>query len=446
MELIGARPGRKVIIYFAATIVVGTIFLYLPISSAGDSIGLIDAFFTSTSAVCVTGLTVLDTGSDFSFFGQIVILVLIQLGGLGIMTFATSLLMMMGARVSFYDRIGIFENFGNWTRTGTILAAIILTTIAIEGLGAVALYAQFSQEFPSDVAVFYSIFHSVSAFCNAGFSTFPNSLESYNGNLYILGVFSLLIIIGGLGFIVIGEIFSRLFRFRSMLSLHAKLCLSVTAILLGAGTIIFFAIEYNNSFGDMSFIDSLSNAFFQAVTCRTAGFNAIPQVNLTEVGLLVTLILMFIGACPGSTGGGIKTTTGAVILLLVYNRFRGRKSIPVFKRSIDNDSIRRALTATLLASLIIVVMFALLMLAEQRPQPHQLSQGWFVDNLFEVVSAFGTVGLSLGITGHATVTGKLIIIVLMFIGRVGLLTLAFSLARPAEPGEIVYAGESVMIG
>ncbi|MFH1699949.1 MAG: TrkH family potassium uptake protein [Candidatus Zixiibacteriota bacterium] len=446
MELIGAQPGRKVIIYFAATIIIGTILLYLPVSSAGDSISLIDAFFTSTSAVCVTGLTVLDTGSDFSFFGQVVILILIQLGGLGIMTFATSLLMMMGARVSFYDRIGIFEDFGNWTRTGTILAAIILTTIAIEGLGAAALYTQFSQEFPSDQAIFYSVFHSISAFCNAGFSTFPNSLESYHGNLYIIGVFSFLIIIGGLGFIVIGEMFSRLFRFRNMLSLHAKLCLSVTGILLFGGTVLFFAIEYNNCFGYMSFIDSLANAFFQSVTCRTAGFNTIPQANLTEVALLITLILMFIGACPGSTGGGIKTTTAAVILLLVYNRFRGHKSIPVFKRSIDNDSIRRALTVILLASLIIIVMFALLMLAEQKPQSHQLSQGWFVDNLFEVVSAFGTVGLSLGISGHSTITGKLILIVLMFIGRVGLLTLAFSLARPVQAGEIVYAGESVMIG
>ncbi|MCK5125092.1 MAG: hypothetical protein KAR42_02450 [candidate division Zixibacteria bacterium] len=446
MELIGAHPGRKVIIYFAAAIIVGTVLLYLPVSSAGDPISFLDAVFTSTSAVCVTGLVVLDTGSDFSMFGQIVILCLIQLGGLGIMTFATSLLMMMGGRVSFFDRLGINQNFGGGFSAGSLLMAVLVTTIAFEGFGAIALFLEFQADYPTGEAIYHAVFHSISAFCNAGFSTFPNGLEGYRDSSSAIAIFSVLIIFGGLGFIVIRELLQRIVNKKLKLSLHTKLCLSVTAILLVIGTAAFFIFEQDNVLKDSGGVYSLGNAFFQSVTCRTAGFNMIPQVHFTEVSLLIMFILMFIGACPGSTGGGIKTTTTAVILLLVYNRYRGKSSVSAFRRSIDNDSVRRAVTLILLASLAIVALFALLMFAGEKPLPHELSHGWFVDNLFEIVSAFGTVGLSLGITSQVTGLGKIVLILAMFIGRVGLLTLAFGLARMPRKGEIVYADESVMVG
>ncbi|MEW5925751.1 MAG: potassium transporter TrkG, partial [Candidatus Zixiibacteriota bacterium] len=254
-------------------------------------------------------------------------------------------------------------------------------------------------------------------------------------------------ILGGLGFAVISELAAKFRNKKLRLSLHTKLCLSVTAALLVIGTTAFMIGEYRNDFvRNMGFVHGLGNAFFQAVTSRTAGFNAIPQTNLTEVSLLITIILMFIGACPGSTAGGVKTTTLAVLLTMAYNRFLGRSSVTVFKKSLSNDSINRALTVILVAILIIVFLFVIFMFVEEKPIPHKLSHGWFVEGFFEVMSAFGTVGLSLGITSHLHSLGKIIIILLMFTGRVGLLTLVFTLARPPKRGEIIYLDEQVMVG
>ncbi len=448
MELLGKHPGRKAIIYFAAGIALGTFLLLLPVSSAREPASLIDALFTATSAVCVTGLTVLDTGHDFSMFGQIVILGLIQLGGLGIMTFATSLLLMMGGRLSFGDRLGLSESYGAPTglKIKHLLLAIVITTFTVELLGTIALFFKFSGRFPAGQAAYYAVFHAISAFCNAGFSPFSNSLENFRGDLAIILIFSFLIIFGGLGFAVISELVSRIRNKSHAISLHTKICLATTVILLVIGTAAFWIAEQDNIFRDASLFETAGNCFFQSVTARTAGFNTIPQRSLTEVSLLVTLLLMFIGACPGSTAGGIKTTTFAIILLLVYHRFRGRQSVAAFRRTISRDSVNRALTVTLLASLVVVLMFAVLMFAMERPVAHRLSHGWFVDNLFEVVSAFGTVGLSLGMTSHVDTLGKIVLIITMFVGRVGLLTLAFSLARPPERGEVVFAEEAVMVG
>ncbi|MBN1212548.1 MAG: hypothetical protein JXA92_08215 [candidate division Zixibacteria bacterium] len=448
MELIGAKPDRKVIIYFILAIIVGTLLLSLPVSSRNHPVTFIDALFTATSAVCVTGLTVLDTGRDFTLFGQIVILALIQLGGLGIMTFTTVLLISMVPRLPFQDRFVLSQTLGGGPRlkTSSLLKAVVLTTLSFELLGAMALFVGFQSEFPLGRAVYYSIFHTVSAFCNAGFSTFSNSLENYGDEPYMLTVFAVLIISGGLGFIVVRETMLRLGSKKNRLSLHSKLCLSVTAVLLVIGTLAYLAAEYENVFEHMGTGRSLVSAFFQAVTSRTAGFNAVPQRNLTEVSLLVTIILMFIGACPGSTAGGIKTTTLGIIVLMAYNRFLGRRSVKAFRRSISTDSVQRAVTVMLAAIAVIVLIFVLLMFAEEKPLPHTLSHGWFVDSLFEVVSAFGTVGLSLGATSQFHDFGKSLIVILMFIGRVGLLTLVFNLARPMQPGEVVYLDEQVMVG
>ncbi len=451
MEMIGANPGRKIVVYFLLAILIGAGLLRLPVSSANPdtaAISTIDALFTATSAVCVTGLVVRDTGHDFSLFGQIVILILIQLGGIGIMTFATALLLMAGARITLHDRLGIAGSFSSGTgvRSGSLLLAVFLLTIMIEAAGAFLLFFKFRTHLPFGDAVFFAIFHAVSAFCNAGFSPISNSLENYQHDPSILLIFSALIILGGLGFTVMSDLIERIVNRRSRLSLHTKICLSVTGFLIVGGTILLLIAEYNNALRSFGPIDTATNAFFQAVTCRTAGFNALPQRGLTEVSILISMILMFIGACPGSTGGGVKTTTFAVVLLTVYSRFRGRRSVAVFRRSISNDSIIRAVTVILLAFLFIVVLFALLMFSSERPVQHLLSHGWFVDNLFEMISAFGTVGLSLGITAQLTGLGKLLVIITMFVGRVGLLTLAFALARKRERGEVVYAEEPVMIG
>ena len=430
-------------------ILAGTVLLMLPVSSVNESISFIDAFFTSTSAVCVTGLTVLDTGHDFTFFGQIIILVLIQLGGLGIMTLATTLLITIVPKLSFQDRLALTQTLGGTRKIKprSLLKAVMLTTFTVELIGAAVLFFRFSREFPLGKAVYYSIFHSVSAFCNAGFSPFSNSLENYRDDIPMMIIFSALIILGGLGFVVIRELVVKAKDRKMKLSLHSKLCLSVTGALLLVGTIAFLIAENGNEFFEgLGFMHGLTNAFFQAVTSRTAGFNALPQANLTEVSLLITLLLMFIGACPGSTAGGVKTTTLGVVLIMAYNRFLGRSSVTAFRKSISDDSINRALTVILVAILIIVLMFVLFMFVEDKPVPHKISHGWFIDGAFEVVSAFGTVGLSLGATTNLHSLGKIIIILLMFIGRVGLLTLVFTLAHPPKKGEIVYLDEQVMVG
>ncbi|MBN2226968.1 MAG: hypothetical protein JW763_06355 [candidate division Zixibacteria bacterium] len=448
MELLGKKPDRKIVVYFLTAIVIGTVLLSLPVSSTNGRISFVDALFTSTSAVCVTGLTVLDTGKDFSTFGQVVILLLIQFGGLGIMTLTTALLVSFMPRLSFKDRLILANTLGNDRKISStsLLKSVIAVTLAFELIGAVVLFALFSKGLPVDQAAFDAVFHSVSAFCNAGFSTFSDSLESFSGNVLVIAMFSFLIICGGLGFIVIAELFSLAVLRRGQLSLHCKLCLSLTGVLLVGGTIAFYFADFNNAFDEMGIISGLANAFFQAVTARTAGFNTVPQAGLTEVSLVLTMILMFIGACPGSTGGGVKATTFGIVMLLAYNRFLGRNAVKAFRRSISTDSVSRALTVILIAVFIIVLMLVTLLVAEEKPLPHRMVHGWFGDNLFEVISAFGTVGLSLGMTEHLHDFGKIIIILLMFIGRVGLLTLVLTLAHPPRKGEIVYVEEPVMVG
>ncbi|MCD6161299.1 MAG: hypothetical protein J7K40_02675 [candidate division Zixibacteria bacterium] len=448
MELFGINPGRRVIIYFMIAIIIGTILLKLSISAQDKPIDLIDALFTSTSAVCVTGLTVVDTGKDFSLFGQIVILILIQFGGLGIMTFATALLIAFGSKLTFQDRLGLTQSFtaNKKGETSSLIKAILSITLSIELIGALAMFLKFKNEFPVGKAIFYSIFHSVSAFCNAGFSIFSNSLENYRYDYYIIIIFAVLIIIGGLGFTVIRELFDKFNNRQVKISLHSKLCLLTTAILLIVGTIAYLTAEYQNVFQNSGAAYNTANAFFQSVTSRTAGFNTISQNELTEVSMMITIFLMFVGACPGSTGGGIKTITFMVILLLIINRFSGRSVVTIFKRTISGDSIIRAITVFILAFFVIAAALAIFMFAEEKPLAYCITHGWFGESLFEIVSAFSTVGLSLGMTSKLHDFSKIILIITMFTGRVGLLTLAFAFAKKPKQGEIVYSEESVMTG
>jgi len=447
MELFGVKPGRRVAIYFLGAILLGAVLLSLPVASTGEPMEFLDALFTATSAICVTGLSVVDVARDLSDFGQVVLLLLIQLGGLGIMTFASGLLLSIGSSLSFQHKFALSETLGGSSvRSGSLIKAVLWTTVIIELLGAAALFFRFRSDLPIGRALFVSLFHSVSAFCNAGFSLFDGSLEGFRGDTPTLLIFAFLIISGGLGFIVIREVLTSASGRKRGLSLHTRLCLSATAILLVAGTLGFYLAEQEHILGSRGMGLDLVNSFFQAVTCRTAGFSTVAMTDLTELSLLIAMILMFIGACPGSTGGGIKATTVAIVLLLVYRRFRGRQSVTVFKRTISNDSLIRAVAVILLAILVIVVMFSMFTFFEEKPVAHNASHGWFVENLFEVISAFATVGLSLGATAHLHAAGKMLLIILMFIGRVGLLTLAFALASPTRRGEIVYREEEVMVG
>jgi trk system potassium uptake protein len=448
MELFGSNSGKMIIASFASAILFGAILLALPFSAAGNSISFIDALFTSTSAICVTGLVVVDTGKDFSRIGQVIILILIQLGGLGIMTFTTGLFLSLRSRVSFAERLGISQSLGGGgqVRAQSVIKAVLLITVIIELSGAALLFSRFNKSLPTGEAIFASIFHSIAAFCNAGFSTFSDNLRGFSNDIPVVLTIGFLIIFGGLGFILIKEVLGKFGNKKSRISLHAKIGLVGTAVLVILGTIIFYLLEYNRAYASLDTPSAVANAFFQSVTPRTSGFDTILQSSLTEISLIFTMILMFIGVCPGSTGGGIKITSMSIILLLVYSRFAGRNSVSIFKRSLAIESIIQAITIFILAILVIALATVALMLMGGGYRFHDSDPGWFIKCLFEVISAFGTVGLSLGITPGLSVSGKLILILVMYCGRVGLLTLAYGLARAPVHGEIVYSEEQIMIG
>ena len=448
MELIGKHASNQVLVYFIAAIVLGSILLSLPIAATTQNIAYIDALFTATSAVCVTGLIVLDTPNDFTLFGQIVILVLIQLGGLGMMTFASALVLSLGSRLSIRSRHGLTSTIGSTpaVTTGSLIRSIILTTVLFEGIGAAILFFGFRQTAGTSEALYHAIFQSVSAFCNAGFSTFSDSLEGFQSEPLVLLPIAGLIVAGGLGFVVIHELANKVREPQLRLSLHSKLCLVSSVLLIVVGGIAFFVSEYGNSLGEMSQPVKVMNALFQSITTRTAGFNSIPQISLTEFSILMTILFMFIGGCPGSTAGGVKTTTVAIIGILGWRRLTGYRSLTAFRSAIKEDSASRALAILVTGGVVVVAAFAAFIVAEGRSLSHEVARGNFVESLFEVVSAFGTVGLSMGKTGMLDGAGKVIVILLMFTGRVGLLTLVLALARPTRVGEITYLDEDIMVG
>jgi len=448
MEIFGQNPGRKIVFYFAAAIFIGGIILSLPICGNGKSIGLINALFTSTSAICVTGLTVVNTATDFSILGQIVILIMIQIGGLGVMTLATGLFWSLGSQIPLNDRLGLGQAYS----TGrlmfkSLLRAVITITLSIELISAILLFAQFVDDMPIGRAIYASVFHAVSAFCNAGFSIFPGSLERYRTDIPVIAIMAATIIVGGMGFALLREIIAKFIKYRRRaLTLHTKLCLLGTAILLTSGTLFYLFLESKGAFAGMGLAEKIANAFFQSVTPRTAGFNTVPQPDFSDSSLLFTTILMFIGVCPGSTGGGIKITSMAVIFMLIYSRLRGKTSVNAFRRSFNTESIVKAISLFMLAVIVITAATMILVIVESSSVSHAESGGWMMECLFEVVSAFGTVGLSLGITPELSGISKMVIILCMFIGRVGLLTLAYGIARSPYRGEVTYSDEPVMIG
>jgi len=428
----------------------GTILLMLPEASTGRGIGFVNALFTATSASCVTGLVVVDTGSAYTPFGQVVLLILIQIGGLGIMTMSTLFLMIAGRRPSLTGRIVIQDTLthGGERSIYSLLRDVALFTFIIEGIGIVLMFIRFSQDYGASKALYLSLFHSVSAFCNAGFSLFSDSFMQYGRDWSLNLVICFLIISGGIGFLVLSELKQRFpynRRAWSGLSLHSKLALATTAALLISGTFIIILMEWRNTLAPLALPDRFLAGFFQAVTARTAGFNTLPIGNMANETLFLFILLMFIGASPGSCGGGIKTSTIATLGVLGISRLRGLERPQIFRRTISEGTVGKAVSVVIISMLVVIVATMALLMTELGETSHALSRGKFLELFFETVSAFGTVGLSTGITGGLSMAGKLILTVVMFVGRLGPLVIAIAVSRPAD-SRYYYAEERIMIG
>lgn len=436
------RPPLLLVAGFLIVIVVGSLLLTLPVSNRDGMVTpYMTALFTATSAVCVTGLVVVDTKSYWSPFGQAVILLLIQVGGLGFMTSSTLLFLLIGRRLGLRERILLREAHGVLPLGGVLRLTrrVLLVTALIEGAGAVILSIRFAQDFPVDWAAWMGVFHAVSAFNNAGFDITGGfrSITMYSSDPLVVLTVASLLILGGISFTVIVDLWGRS-PLRSLL-LDTKMVLLTTASLLIVGTISLLLFEYQNvaTVGQMDLPSKVMNAFFSAATPRTAGFSTIDVGSMTQSGLILTMALMFIGAASGSTGGGIKVNTFAVLTAAVISSIRGRQKAVAFARELPSGHVYRALTVALLAVGLVFVV-TLLLSGTERFSLTQL--------LFETISAFGTVGLSMGITPDLSLMGKALIILTMFVGRVGPLTVALALAQRDKPERIGYPEGQVKIG
>jgi trk system potassium uptake protein len=453
MRKIKLQPPQVIALSFLAVIALGTLLLSLPVATEGSQIRLVDSVFTATSAVCVTGLAVQDTGAFFSHFGRIVILCLIQAGGLGIMTFSTMFAILLGRRLSISENITIKSALSHTRIEGLsrLVLYIIAFTLTVEIIGAALLYARWSKIFDwgALVTVERAVFHSVSAFCNAGFSLFSSSLKAFSQDIFTISVFAALIVIGGLGFVVFMDIpklkFWRKDRglILSRVSLQTKIVLLVSVFLIVSGALVICFFENNFALRGMGIKEKILSCTFTSITARTAGFNVLDTANLRPVTLFTLIMLMFVGASPGSTGGGIKTVTFGIIIASFYSMFRNRDRITIFKRTIPKETYRRAAVIVFLALGVVVLSTFLLSATESIPAH---SSHYFLSMFFESTSAFGTVGLSTGITPVLTDWGKIIIIFTMFIGRVGPLTLALAIAMRSEKVEYRYPEEKLMVG
>ncbi len=423
------KPAQIIILSFAAVILIGTLLLMLPISAAsGEVTSFTNAIFTSTSAVCVTGLVVVDTGTYWSVFGKTVILLLIQIGGLGFMTMTTSVAIILGKKIGLRNRMIMQEALNQFSISGVIRLTkyVFMATIAIEVIGALLLSTRFIPLYGLKNGVFYSIFHSVSAFCNAGFDIFGNysSLMAFAKDPVVNFIVITLIIFGGLGFAVLADVFSgRKFK---KFSLHSKLVLTMTGALIVTGFIAIFILEYSNpdTIGTFTFGEKIIASLFHSVTPRTAGFNTLDLSKFTMPARLITMFLMFIGGSPGSTAGGLKTTTFGLMILSIVSVIRNTDEINFAHRRISKSVVSKALAVIFISTFWIVMMTFFLTVAE--------SSHTFEAILFESLSAFGTVGLSMGITPNLTLAGKIILTIMMFFGRLGPLTIVIALNKRAS--------------
>jgi trk system potassium uptake protein TrkH len=435
-------PPQILVLGFAAVILIGTLLLMLPFSSSsGHSLRFIDALFTATSATCVTGLVVVDTGSYFSGFGQTVILVLIQIGGLGFMTMATLFALLMKRKISLRDRLILQEAMNQSSMEGIVrlIRKVLVYSLVIEASCAVLLTLRWAADMPFGRALYFGLFHAVSMFNNAGFDIFGDyrSLTAYAGDPVVNIVVMFLIISGGIGFIVMADLID--YRKSRRLLLHSKVVLSTTAALILIGAVVIFVFEFTNTrtLGPLNLGSKIWAAFFQSVAPRTAGPNTVDIAGMRQATQFFIVILMFIGASPGSTGGGIKTTTFTLMVGAVVSMLRGREDIVLFRYRLAQERVFKALTITLLALLLIVSVSMILSTTEGRP---------FLMILFETTSAFATVGLSMGLTPELSEAGKILLCLTMFAGRLGLLTLAYALGPKQGKPLYKYPEGKMIIG
>lgn len=444
---------RLIVMSFFAAIVVGTILLCLPISSVdGKWTPIVDALFTATTSVCVTGLVVVDTYAYWSLFGKIIILFLIQLGGLGIISFTTLFFIAIGKRVTMKDRLLIMDAFNLNSISGLVkfLLRIIKGTILIESLGAIGYSFVFIPRYGYIKGIAFSIFHAVSAFCNAGIDILGNrSLADYVLNPWMNIVTIFLIVFGGIGFIVWWDIVRviRLIRkkeifwsdFWTRLSLHTKIVLTMTTILIFGGALLFLILEFNNpkTIGSFTFLQKIMACLFQSVTTRTAGFFMISQKGLTDASAFLCMLLMFIGGSPVGTAGGVKTTTIAVAFIEAWSMVKGRESGVVFHRTIPVHTMRKGIMVVCISVFCLITATILL---------SAINGGDFVDVAFETASALGTAGLSRDFTGTLKLAGKLIIIVCMYLGRVGPVSMAIAFKLNSDKMVGRYKEEDITIG
>lgn len=435
------NPPQVLALGFLSLIIIGSILLNLPIaSSSGSSIGYVNSLFTSASAVCVTGLTVLNTARDFTPFGQVIIITLIQFGGLGIMTLATVGYIIMGKKISFKERLMIKEQLNTESIQGIVKLTkkVIGYTFFLEMMGSLLLALRFVPMFGFEKGLAFSIFHAISAYCNAGFDIFGDSLIIFQNDYYVLLILSLLIILGGLGFTVYADLLAK-DKLRK-LTLHSKVVLIMTGSLLIIGTLSFLLFESTNpgTLGSMNFPSRLANSFFQSVSPRTAGFYSVDMSKIRETTIFSTIMLMFIGGSPGSTAGGIKTTTFACLLLTTISVVKGEEDVNCLNRRLPFETIKRAVSIFLIGLAIVFSTAIILTITDSSLK--------FINLLFESTSAFGTVGLTTGITDKLSTLGRLVITLTMYIGRVGPLTMAYAFARRNMKRDYRNAPGNLMVG
>jgi trk system potassium uptake protein TrkH len=416
----------------------------------GQPLGWIDALFTATSAVCVTGLIVVDTATHFTWLGQVFILSLIQVGGLGMITITSLITLSLGRRLSLRTEsvVPLMPDSAPEVNTGRLIRDIVLFTISLEALGAIVLFVAFVPHFDVGIAAWHAVFQAVSAFCNAGFSTFSDSLEGWSEHGLVLWPIMALIVLGGIGFLTLEELDTRRRargterRFR--LSLHSRVVLFTTAVLLVGGWLVYAVLEWSGVLGEMSLLARIENALFMSVTARTAGFNSVSYADAADPTNFFTILLMSIGGSPGSAAGGLKTTTFFVLGLLAWSRFRGRTAVSAWSRTVPEETVQRAVGLCVVAFGTVTVGILLYTVLEANGG----GRNPFLWLMFEAVSAFNTVGLSLGETGGLEPTSRLLTTVLMFVGRVGPLSFAAALAlRASAPSRRYhFAHEDVSIG
>lgn len=436
-------PPKVLVIGFAVLILIGAILLTLPVATEdGKGLAFLDALFTATSAVCVTGLVVVDTGDTFSTFGELVVLFLIQVGGLGFMTFGTFLFMLLGKKISLKERLVMVEAFNSLSLAGIVRLAkrVLIFTAITEIIGGIFLSIRFSYDMTVGKAIYFGFFHAISNFNNAGFDVMGEfrSLTPYVEDPVVVLTVCILIIIGGLGFVVLNELYE--YRNTRRLSVHSKVVLTTTVILILGSALLIFALEYGNmkTLGPLSNGGKVLGALFHAVSPRTAGSNTLSIADLTYPTLFLTILLMFIGGGSGSTAGGIKITTFAVLLGTIRTQFKGKEDVELFRHRIVWGTLLKALTVTLCGLIIVIVVTFLLSITEKGYD--------FIMYLFEAASAFGTVGLSMGLTPELSPIGRLLIILTMFAGRLGPLTLGFAISKKGQEEAFRNPKADIMIG